>query len=208
MPRIRSNVFRQSRSLMVYSPSSGKVVPDQNSAARPRRQPFDVLVLRQIRPHAVHRRARGDVEVAHRQPADVPRRRQVTLHQRRRDRQDVRDVVEPAALIVGRQQRGRVDVQGQQIADRVGVLGPVQTMDGGPPGTWPLGRRPIQRGFKVSRPGRRVGLVPAAACRAAASSRRAASGSLFPRSPRLGERPSGRRVRATARPCDSCRCDT
>ena len=54
--------------------------------------------------------------------------------------------------------------------------------------------------FRGKRPGRRVGLVPAAACRAAASSRRAACGSLFPRSRRLWERPSGRRVRATARP--------
>ena len=74
MPRIRSNVFRHSRSLMMYSPSRGNVCSHENAAAGPGRQPVDMLVLRQIRPHAVNGRARGDVEVADRQPADVPRR--------------------------------------------------------------------------------------------------------------------------------------
>ncbi len=74
----------------------------------------------------------------------------VALHQRRRNRQHVRDVVEPAALIVGRKQRGRVDVERQKIPNRVGILGPVQAVHRGPPGTRSLGRCAIQRRFKVS----------------------------------------------------------
>ena len=49
-----------------------KGVMYENSAAGPWRQPFDMLVLRQIRPYAVNGRTRRDVEVADGEPADVP----------------------------------------------------------------------------------------------------------------------------------------
>ena len=51
--------------------------------------------------------------IAHRLPADVPGSRQIPLHQRRRHAQHVRDIVEAAAFVVGRQHRRRVDIHGR-----------------------------------------------------------------------------------------------
>ena len=77
----------------------------------------------------VHQRThRG---IAHGYAADLERRLQIALHRCRRHKQRVRQIVEAAARIVGRQQRGVVELLGQirereQIADHVGVLGPCQ----------------------------------------------------------------------------------
>ena len=81
-----------------------KVVAHQNAAAGAERQPFDMLVLRKIGANAVGGRLRGDVHVAHRLAADIPGSRKITLHQRRRHPENVGDIVEAAALVVGRQQ--------------------------------------------------------------------------------------------------------
>ena len=65
----------------------------------------------------------------------------------------------PYAAIVGRQHRAAVDLERDQIANRVGVLGAVQAMNGGRPGIRRGRRRTIERGFE--RQGRRLvgGLV-------------------------------------------------
>ena len=148
MPRIRSKVLRHSRSLMTYSASSGEVVLHQHAAARAERQPFDVLVLRKIGPNAIGGRRRRDVHVAHGLPADVPGSRQIALHQRRRHAQDVGDVVEAAALVVGGQQSGRIHVQSQQVVDRIGILGAIQPMHGGVSGIRFGGGRAIERSLQ------------------------------------------------------------
>ena len=72
--------------------------------------------------------ARPDRGVADSEAADAPGRRQVALHQRRREREGAREVVEPVAGVVGGQQRLGIDVEGQEVADGVGVLGPVQAV--------------------------------------------------------------------------------
>ena len=54
---------------------------------------------------------------------------EILLEQRRRDAQHAGDVVEPVALVVGRQQIGDVDLQVEQIADGVAVLRAIETMD-------------------------------------------------------------------------------
>jgi hypothetical protein len=46
-----------------------------------------------------------------------------------RHAQDVRNVVEAVAFVVGRQELGRIHLEGQQIADGVAVFGAVQTVD-------------------------------------------------------------------------------
>ena len=49
---------------------------------------------------------------------DLLGRRQVLLHQRRRDRQDVADVVEAVAEVVGRKIVGGAEIDAEQIANR------------------------------------------------------------------------------------------
>ncbi len=80
-------------------------------------------------------------EIADGQPADPARGRHVALEQRRRGREHGRDVVESVARIVDRQPLARLDVDGQQIADRVAVLGAIQ----------PVNRRPARIGVCRSR---------------------------------------------------------
>ena len=65
---------------------------------------------------------------ADRRARDPGRRRRVGFEQRRRNGQRAGDVVKASRRIVRRQQRRDVDLQIQQVADRVGVFGPVQTM--------------------------------------------------------------------------------
>ena len=87
-----------------------------------------MLVLRQVGGNAeglAHRRHRRRPDG---QAADRARRVHVPLEQRRGDLQDPRDVVEPVALVVGRDQRRGIDVERQQIADCVLILGAVEAV--------------------------------------------------------------------------------
>ena len=101
---------------------------------RSERQSLEMLVLRQILADAIgfaHRPARW---IADRQGADLCRGRQIALLQRRRHAQHVGDVVEPVSGVVGRQQRRCVDLQREQIANGVGVLGAVHAPQHRPAG--------------------------------------------------------------------------
>ena len=98
-------------------------------AHRPERQPFDVPRLRRVLAHAIDLAHRRRLRVADRERADAAGCREIALEQHGRQAQHIGDVVEAGARIIGRQQRSRVDLEGQQVADGVGVLGAVQTMD-------------------------------------------------------------------------------
>ena len=87
-----------------------------------------MAILRLVLPHAEHLADRRRLRIAERQRADPLGRRQVALEQHRRDAQHVGVVVEPAARIVGRQHRRDVDVEREQIAHGVRVLGAIQAM--------------------------------------------------------------------------------
>ena len=91
---------------MVYSASSGKVLANERAALRSERQVVaHVLVLNQRLGNLEGLDHRMQSGIAHRQAADRTRRRQVVLQQRRRDRQDARDVVEAFLIrVVGREQ--------------------------------------------------------------------------------------------------------
>ena len=58
---------------------------------------------------------------------------QVFLHQQRREREHVADVVEPVAHVVGGEIGGGVELDAQQVANGIGVLGTVETPDRHPP---------------------------------------------------------------------------
>ena len=65
----------------------------------------------------------------HGRPADLRGRRQVALHERLVQPEHPRDVVEAVAGVVGREQRGGVDVERQQVADDVRVLRAIQAVE-------------------------------------------------------------------------------
>ena len=110
----------------------GKVVSDRDAAARPERQILaHAEILKPHRGDRVDLGRRLEGRVAHREAADPARREDVAVEQRRRHREDVRHVVEAEIRVVGRQQRAAVDIERQQVAHRVGVLAPVQPVDGG-----------------------------------------------------------------------------
>jgi hypothetical protein len=72
-------------------------------------------------------RARG--AVAHRHPRDIARGVQIGFEERRRQRLLVGDVVKVRALGVERQPFTRVDLEVEQLMNRVGVLGPVEPLE-------------------------------------------------------------------------------
>ena len=88
-----------------------------------------MLFLRQVRrklERIAAGRARG---AANRQAADLLRRGQISLEQGRREVAD-RDVIEAVARLVARQQRGDIDIDGQQVADGVLIFGAVEAAEG------------------------------------------------------------------------------
>ncbi len=105
-----------------------KVALDRESAARAERQLIDALVLRQLLRKLVDVHEHRRPHVADREPRELLRGADVALHHDRRDEQQVGDVVEAAARVVGGQQQLVVELGGQmiereEIADRVLVFG-------------------------------------------------------------------------------------
>ncbi len=125
-----------------------KRMTNLNPADGAKRQAVEVLILRQILSNAVGLAARRDARVADRERADLLGRRQVALLQRRRDAEDVRDIVEAVGRIVGRQHRRDVHVDRQHVADRVGVLGAVQAVQHRPARIGRRGGGPIELAFQ------------------------------------------------------------
>ena len=114
---------------------------DRDAAARADRRAVDVAHLRAGAADLVGDRGRAGVAIADREAADLARRAQVALHQRRRKRLHVGDVVEALADGVGRQERGDVDVDAEQVAHRVLVLRTVQALERTPAGIRDSARR-------------------------------------------------------------------
>jgi hypothetical protein len=125
-------------------PIGRKRVSNQTASDSPQRHPFDVLILGSILGHAIRMRLRAQLGVANGQSADSIGGRKISLLEHRREAQDVGNVVEPESGIVGRKQRRRVDVQVEEIANGVGVLGPVEPPQDGPSGTGLARGRTIQ----------------------------------------------------------------
>ena len=153
-----------------------EVVPHEDAAARPERQAFDVIVLGAIGRHSVDRADRRRRRIADGQRADPARGGQILLEQRRRDLQDIGDVVEPVRLVVGRQERRRVDVEREHVAHGGGIFGTVQPVERRAAWVGLCERDAIDRPFERRRRRRRASPRPGAACPAAASCVRAASG--------------------------------
>ena len=106
-------------------------VPNRDAAAGAERQQVVLpVVLHQAGMHPVGCDRGADGGNADGEAADSASGRQVPRHQVRRDREHVAVVVEAVLVgVVGRQQRGDVDVDREQIADRGVILGAVDAVE-------------------------------------------------------------------------------
>ena len=108
---------------------SRKNVTDNCAADCSERQAVDVSVLAEFAADGMLGGPGPHLRIAHGHGADALRRVHVSLQQQRRRFKSRRDVVEPELRAVGRQQVGNVNVDRQQITDRVRIFGAIQTMD-------------------------------------------------------------------------------
>ena len=126
-----------------------KRVRGHEAADRAQRQAIAMLALRHVRRGAEDARRRIGVRIPQRQRGHDAGRAEVALEQGRRHAEDVGVVVESVARIVGRQQHRGIDLERQQVADGVGVLGAVQPVQRRPAG---IGHRHgcrVERRFQI-----------------------------------------------------------
>ena len=124
----------------------------RNSAARPEGQILaHALRLHQQLGDVVALGVGADRGVSHGEARNLPGGGYVSFQQQRRYREHVRVIVIAVTGLVGRKKRFAVNLQRQQIADRVGVFGAVEAMEGRPAGVGLGGGRAVQLRFQVRR---------------------------------------------------------
>ncbi len=134
----------------------GNIGPHSQSAPRAKRKSLHMNILRMLtrQPVGIHHHRHGGI--ANCQPADLSRRFQIAFHGGGRDKQQVGDVVEAAAGIVGGQEQRIIHllgkrVQRQQVANGVFVFGAAQPVQQGQFADFDVrGRGPVERGFQPS----------------------------------------------------------
>ena len=125
-------------------------VGKHGAAAGANRKPLEMTLLREVGGHPDRFTAGRSARTADREPADLLGSRDIAIEQRRRQVAD-RHVVEAVAGIVGRQERAHVDVERQEIADRVVILGSGEPPDRRRPARIRAGGgRSIERGLQVA----------------------------------------------------------
>ena len=137
----------------------GEHVPNDPAAAGAERQAVDVASLREVTVDRVFRRRRLDLRIANGERADPLRGGDIAVEQKWRCRQRGGDVVEAEVAAVVWQQRRDIDVERQQIADRIAILDAVEAMDDVAP------RRAARRPAAIERipePGREAGVLGSA----------------------------------------------
>ena len=126
-----------------------EVVLDHHAAPRTEREAFHPDVLPEVGRDAEGLGGRRRHGRRHREAAHLARRREVPIHERRRDAEHAGDVVEAVARVVRRQQVVDVHVEGQQVADGVAVLGAAEPMERlGPPRIGTGGGRGVEFAFQ------------------------------------------------------------
>ena len=113
----------------------GKVAANRDAAARPERQILALpIVLHHMQGNleSLDRRTRG--RQTRREPRDLASHRHVALQVGGRNREDIREIVEAAVRgVVSGQQRFHVEVEREQVANRVAIFGAIEAMDRGDP---------------------------------------------------------------------------
>jgi hypothetical protein len=105
-----------------------KHMSHERAAAGAERQALDVSVLAEFAADRILGRTRPHARIADGERADALRGGEIALEEERRGLERRRDVVEAEVGAVARQERRHVDVERQQVANRVAVLGAVQAM--------------------------------------------------------------------------------
>ena len=166
---MKPTLVRHSLGLITYSPSSGNVSRMSMPPRVPSGNPVDVPGLREIEPDAMRLVGRRAGRIADRHGADRLGGGDVAFEQHRGYAEHVGHVVEAEARVVRRQQRRGVNVERQQVANRVLVFGAVQPVQRRATGIGAGGRRAIDGRLEPcdERRARRRRL--AAACPGAAS---------------------------------------
>ena len=130
-------------------------------AAGAKRQTLDMGVLDEAGRRPIDDGLRQHRQIADGAPADLHRRRDVAFDQRRRHGQDTGDVVETVGGVVGRQQRLDVDLEREQVADRVRVLAAIEPVQRWRTRVRGDCRRGVEIGFEeASEPGQRLPVRP------------------------------------------------
>jgi hypothetical protein len=119
--------------------------PGQTAAEGADRHAIDLRVLRPVLPDDERLVAGNDRRIAHRQRAQPAGGVEITLEEQGRRAQQVGDVVEPVAGLVGRQERHWIDLEIEQVANGVGVLDAVEPVHHRPPRVRLRCRLPIER---------------------------------------------------------------
>ena len=136
-----------------------EVMTDGDAATRSERQALaDAILLHEILGHVVGLERRADRGVAEGEAPNLAGRREVPLSEQRRERQHAADVVETETRIVGRKEGCRVDIDREQIPDRVAVFRAGQPPDGRPAGVRLRRGRAVECRFEVPRHGVEVRL--------------------------------------------------
>ena len=138
-----------------------EVVVELRPAPGAERHPVDMAGLVQVGRHDERVGDRRPHRGADREPGDPARRREVALEPAGVEPAEAH-VVEAGARVVGGQQRGHVDVEVEQVADGVAVLGAVEAPQrGAPPGVGVGGGGPVELGLEVrDEPARRLAVRP------------------------------------------------
>ena len=124
-------------------------VVDRRATSSAKRQPVDVVRLGPVSRHDDHTAAWRRHPATDRQSADFPRRCKIALHQGRRETAGIH-VVKSEAGVVAWQQCRHIDVECQQVANRVLVLRAVEPAKRfGATGVGVGGGRTIERGLEV-----------------------------------------------------------
>ena len=110
-----------------------EITLNRQSAARSKRKLVKTFILGLLRRQPVDVDHNRHFRITDGEPADLARRIEISLHRCRRDEQQIRDVVETAADVVGRKQQREIHLfrkrfQREQIANRILVFRPAQAM--------------------------------------------------------------------------------
>ena len=128
-----------------------KVVVNRDAAARSQRQVFTLPVVLQHMQRDLEGLELGlGGRQTRRQPRDLPGHRHVSLQVSRRNREDIGEVVEAAVgRLVPGEQRLHIDVEREQVANRIVVFGAIETMDRADP-AWIRTEPPRRDRFRSS----------------------------------------------------------
>ncbi len=103
-------------------------MPDEHTATSSKGQALNVTVLGKPAWSRIRDLRRDQRTIAHGPPADFHRGGHVALNKRRRNSQGIRDIVKPFGGIIRRKKCRDIHVKREQIADHVGVFGPIEPM--------------------------------------------------------------------------------